>query len=149
MSEVTAPEGFRHHVAMQVRWGDMDALGHVNNAVFLTYLEQARIRYMEEQQLWDGSGGGQGVIMARVELDYRQPVLSDDELHVFSRCVRLGNRSFVVAQQIDRVRDGQQAVAAQALTTAVAYDYRSGQSTPVPEEWRQRIRAYEQVPPLE
>lgn len=149
MTDLITPEGFRHHIAVQVRWGDLDALGHVNNAVYLTYLEQARITYMNERQLWDGSDGGLGVIMARVAIDYKLPLIATDEVHVFSRCSRLGNRSFDIEQQIIRIRDGQQAISAQGSTVGVAYDYRIGQSAPIPAGWRERIKAYEIVPPAE
>ncbi len=149
MTDVITPEGFRHHIAVQVRWGDLDALGHVNNAVYLTYIEQARITYMNDQQMWDGSDSGLGVIMARVALDYKLPLIATDEVHVFSRCARLGNRSFEIEQQIIRLRDGQQAVSAQGSTVGVAYDYRVNQSVPVPAAWRERIKAYEIIPPQE
>jgi acyl-CoA thioester hydrolase len=149
MTAVLTPEGFRHHIDIQVRWGDLDALGHVNNAVFLTYMEQARITYMNEQHLWDGSDSGLGVIMARIALDYKLPLIAADEVHVFSRCVRLGNRSFEIEQQIIRIRDGQQAISAQGTTTGVAYDYRLNQSVPIPAAWRERLKAYEIVPPQE
>ncbi len=93
MTTITAPEGFRHQYAIQVRWGDMDALGHVNNAVYLTYLEQARVDYTRrELKLWDGAAGKIGLIMARVEIDFKLPLFAGDDVHVFTRMVRLGQK---------------------------------------------------------
>src|SRR5262249_22727502 len=71
MDSITAPEGFRHHQPIQVRWGDMDAFGHVNNAVFLTYIEHARIQYARGLDLWGGGRGSLGMILAHIEMDFK------------------------------------------------------------------------------
>lgn len=140
---LTPPEGFRHHISIDVRWGDMDALGHVNNAVFLTYLEQARIDYFNQLKLWDGNLSELGLIMARVVLDYKLPLVAGDDVHIFTRCSRIGNRSLDTEQLILRVKDERTEIAAQGTTTAVAYDYQKNQSAPVPDDWRARILEYE------
>lgn len=143
-------EGFRHHTAIQVRWGDMDALGHVNNAAFLTYLEQARVGYFAELGLWDGSAQGVGLIMARVEMDFRLPLFAGDDVHVFTRCARLGNRSFDTVQQIvRRTSAGALEVAAPATITIVVFDYAAGHSVGIPDTWRRSLREYEPWPPAE
>ena len=149
MTSITPPQGFRHTQPIQVRWGDMDALGHVNNATFLTYLEQARINYVREIQLWQGDGDGIGLIMARCVIDYKLPLFAGDDVYVFTRCARLGNRSFDTAQWIMRLKDEQLELAAQATVTGVVYDYRAGKSTLMPDEWRAKIKAYEPTPPEE
>jgi acyl-CoA thioester hydrolase len=140
---LTPPEGFRHHILIQVRWGDMDALGHVNNAKYLSYLELARIDYCETLSLWNGDLSSTGLIMARIELDYKLPLTAGDDVHVFTRCSRLGNRSLDTEQLIVRVEDGTLHVAAQSTITVVAYDYQTNRSTPIPSEWRARICKYE------
>ena len=137
------PEGFRHHIPIQVRWVDMDALGHVNNAKYLSYLELARIDYSRTLNLWNGDLSKTGLIMARVVLDYKLPLTAGDDVHVFTRCSRLGNRSFDTEQLIVRVQDSSTQIAAQATITVVAYDYHSNQSIPISPEWRTRIGEYE------
>ncbi len=150
MTTITPPDGFRHHYAIQVRWGDMDALGHVNNAVYLTYLEQARVDYTRrELGLWDGGGGQIGLIMARVEIDFKLPLFAGDDVHVFTRTIRLGNRSGVTEQWIMRLKDDQLQLASRALVTVVVYDYTANQSSAIPDAWRERIKAYEIVAPAE
>jgi acyl-CoA thioester hydrolase len=143
------PQGFRHAAPIQVRWGDVDALGHVNNAAYLTYLEQARVTYFQELGLWDGLTGKVGPIMARCEIDYRLPLVAADHVVVYTRCTRLGTRSFDTEQLIARARDGAAEVAAQSKIILVVYDYNALRSTPMPEAWRERLRAYEAVPPVE
>lgn len=150
MENIALPEGFRHHLPIQVRWGDMDALGHVNNAVYLTYLEQARVDQLRrELGLWDGQTGQIGVILARVEIDFKLPLFAGDDVHVFSRVTRLGNRSMELEQLIARLTDARYEIAARALVTTVIFDYVRNQSTPIPAEWRALIKAYEIVPPAE
>ena len=150
MSMIQAPEGFRHHVPIQVRWGDMDALGHVNNAVYLTYLEQARIHYTRNTlKLWDGGITQVGVIMARVEIDFKLPLIAVDDVHIFTRTIRLGRSSFTTEQWVMRGGDDGLEAASRALVTVVVYNYAAGKPTPIPDEWRNAIKAYEVVAPEE
>lgn len=143
MTTIHPPEGFRHLQFIQVRWGDLDAMGHVNNATYLTYLEQARISYFTAVGLWDGTERGIAPIMAKVTLDYRRPLFATDEVYVCTRTIRLGNRSFEQEQRIVTTgADGLQ-VAAQSMIILVSYDYAAGTSVPIPQAWRERIAAYE------
>lgn len=142
----TTFDHFRHRIPMPLRWSDLDAMGHVNNAKYLTYLEQARIRYCEDVGFWDGRSGGIGLIMARVELDYRIPLEEKDPVYVYTRVARIGNRSMETEQWIVRDHDGALQIAAQGKVTVVAYDYHAGQSAPVPASWRDHILAYEPAP---
>ncbi|MBL8130544.1 MAG: acyl-CoA thioesterase [Anaerolineae bacterium] len=142
-------EGFRHQLAVPVRWGDLDALGHVNNATYLTYLEQARITYFRDLGLWDAAPGKIGPIMARCEIDYRAPLGAEDQIVVFTRCARLGTRSFDTEQVIARLKGDELEIAAQSRIVVVVYDYAGGKSAPMPELWREKLRGYEVVPPRE
>lgn len=140
MNLITPPAGFTHSISIQVRWGDLDAMGHVNNATYLTYLEQARVTYFGELGLWDGSGGGLGLIMARAEIDYKLPIRGRDSIAVFTRCTRLGTRSFDTAQLIARVHSDHSLVTvAEARIVIVVYDYGTGQSAPIPDAWRAKL----------
>jgi acyl-CoA thioester hydrolase len=141
--------GFRHHFPLQVRWGDMDALGHVNNAVFLTYLETARLNYVQTLGLRDGRADRPGLILAKIVIEFKTPLFAADDVHVFTRVTRLGGRSFETEQVIARLKAGRLDTAAQAATTVVVYDYAAGKSTPIPDEWRALVKAYEVAPPQE
>ncbi|MFN8450942.1 MAG: thioesterase family protein [Anaerolineae bacterium] len=146
MDSIIPPEGFRHHYPLQVRWSDMDALGHVNNARFLTYFEQARINYVRGLRLWDGVPDKLGLIIARVEIDFKLPLFAGDDVHVFTRCARLGNRSLDTEQVVARRKDDQLEVVARGVITIVVYDYNASQSAPIPAEWRDLVKAYEVTP---
>lgn len=141
MSESSYP-GFRHAYRLQMRWADLDALGHVNNATYLTYLEQARIMFFQTLALWDGKPDKLGLIMARAIIDYKLPLNAEDTVTVYTRVARIGSKSFDTEQHIVCERDGLPTLAAAATITIVVYDYRSNQSTPIPDNWRDKLQAH-------
>ncbi|MBE0689262.1 MAG: acyl-CoA thioesterase [Anaerolineae bacterium] len=141
MTESPYPD-FHHAYRLQVRWADLDALGHVNNATYLTYLEQARIDFFNALALWDGKPDKVGLIMARAVIDYKLPLNAEDDVTVHTRVARLGGKSFDTEQHVVCERDGQLAVAAVATITIVVYDYPANQSAAIPEEWRASLQSH-------
>lgn len=112
---------------LEVRFRDLDALGHVNNAVMVTYLEVAR------WQWWRAWLAGrpfdeEGFLIARVEVDYRQPILITDEVRVEVHCSRVGTTSFDLLYRVFRAQDG--ATLAEARTVQVMLDFAT--QTPAP-----------------
>ena len=113
----------------RVRFNDCDPMGHVNNATYSTYLEQARIGAL---------GGLDEFILARVEIDFRSELHFGEEVEVRSRCSRLGTKSFDLAHEL-RAGDGR--LVAEAVSVLVAYDYERAESVELSEELRQRLTA--------
>lgn len=139
-----APENFRYSTAIPIRYGDMDTLGHVNNAKYLTYLEQSRISYIRDRGMWDGSLSEQGLIIARIEIDYRAPISMDDgEAIVWTRVSRIGTKSFDMTQVVLVERGDQIVTAAEAKTVIVVYDYTAAATSPIPDAWRVLIATFE------
>lgn len=123
------------HYPIEVRFRDLDALGHVNNAVYATYLESARIAYY--QRLVGGSLDRLGIILAELTIRYKAPAHFGDELLVGVRVSRIGGKSFTMDYAIARLGDG--ALIATAQSVLVAYDYAAGRSVPVSDEFRARV----------
>jgi acyl-CoA thioester hydrolase len=143
-SDSSLTAGFRHRTPIAIRYGDMDSLGHVNNAKYLTYVEHARIRYVEDLGIWDGSQSSSGMIVARVIIDYKLPLtIQDGTVDVWTRCSRLGNKSADFETLIVTRRDGALIVAANCTATGVAMDYQQNRSIPLPQSWRDVMIAYE------
>ena len=121
---------------LEVRFRDCDPLGHANNAVYLTYLEQARFSHW--RSLW-GFGSPQlpadrpGVILARVECDYRRPARYGDTLEIRMRVAEIGRTSFRYEYEIV---DDQGRTVLTAKTVQVMYDYRTETPVPVPDDIR-------------
>jgi acyl-CoA thioester hydrolase len=130
--------GFRFTHPLNVRFRDLDALGHVNNAVYLTYLESARIAYWMHVT---GSSdlSGLAMILARVELDYRSPGSFGEELVAGARCASLGRSSFTMEFRIEEQGSGR--LVLEARKVLVHYDYAARRSTPIPDALRARLLA--------
>lgn len=123
-------------VPVQVRFRDLDALGHVNNAVYLTYLETARVLYVR-QRFHLQSPRDFTFILARVEIDYRRPLTLGDCPLVGIGVAQVGQRSFRFVYEIWEETAG--VLVAQALTVQVMYDYQTNRSVPIPSEVRARL----------
>jgi acyl-CoA thioester hydrolase len=128
---------FSHTI--EVRFRDCDPMGHVNNAVYLTYLEQARFAHW--RALWGFSlealpDGSPGVILARAEIDFRRPARYGDVLEVRIGLVGIGRTSFTYEYE---VADASGTLVASARTVQVMYDYTAARPVPVPEGIRMKL----------
>jgi acyl-CoA thioester hydrolase len=131
-------EGFPVVVPIQVRFCDLDALGHVNNAVYLTYLEVARAAYFSRLEPdWVGKGH---FILARAEVDFLRPILLEDSVEVGVRVVRLGRSSFDMEYLV--LAAGEEA--ARGKTVQVWLE--GGRPAPLPQKVRARIAELEGKP---
>ena len=120
------PVDWPHIRRERVRFRDCDSMGHVNNAVYSTFLEESRI---------DVLGGLADFILARVEIDFRSELRAGDEIEVRTRCSRIGTKSFELEHEIHA--DGR--IAAQAKSVLVGYDYERGQSVPLSAEVKRQL----------
>ncbi len=133
---------FAYYHPITVRYADLDPQGHVNNAVYLTYLESARLAYYEKAGIWSmDSHKTTGMVAAHVEIDYYAPIFMEDTLRVGVSVTHIGHKSLTFAFQIERKSD--QAVLAKGQTIMVAYDNVGQKSTPIPTEWREKINQFE------
>jgi acyl-CoA thioester hydrolase len=127
-----------------VRFRDIDAFGHVNNAVFFSYVEQARIRYLLDV-IRPGTGFDRmPLILAHVAIDYRSPIFFDDEIVVATRVDRIGRTSFAMSHRMTAGAEGRHV--ADVASVLVTYDYPSSSPIPVPDDWRERIAEHEGNP---
>ena len=130
----------RHRLV--VRFSDCDPLGHVNNAVYLTYLEQARIVLWRAQvgslsRLRPDGTRGEGFILARAEVDFRSQAHDGDELEVRLALAGFGRSSATYEYEIADVATGR--LVAEAKTVQVWFDYDAGTSVPLSDETRRKL----------
>ena len=126
---------FAFEYEIEVRFRDCDAMGHVNNAVYLTYLEQARFAYW--QSVTGFAGIPRNVILARIECDYRTPATLGDRLVVRMRISEVGRSSFTVEYEVSNART--RVLVASARSVQVMYDYQTNCSVPIPEHVRAKL----------
>ncbi len=127
---------FPFHLGIEVRFRDLDAFGHVNNAVYLSYFEMARIAY------WRHVTGRTSLrdldmIVARAEIDYRSPLLFGEAIEVGVGCTALGRSSFVL--ELDVHERGSGRLVAECRKTLVYYDLAKGQKRELTDEVRKML----------
>jgi acyl-CoA thioester hydrolase len=135
---------FRCVMRFPVPFCDVDMLQHVNNAAYVVWAETIRCVYFDEV-LKESLSGSNGIILARLGLDYEQPLDYREQVAVGCRIARIGRKSFDFAYEI--WSETRHERAAHGLTTMVAFDYQTKTSIVVPERWREIIAAYEIVAP--
>jgi acyl-CoA thioester hydrolase len=129
---------FPYQADIDVIFRDLDALGHVNNAVYFTYLEVARTRFFME--LLDARQPEElAVIVAEATCSFKSPAYFGERLTVGLGISRFGHKSFDMAYEI-RAGDGR--LVAAAKTVMVAYDYGRQQTIPLSDELRARLEQY-------
>jgi acyl-CoA thioester hydrolase len=133
-------EGYRFVHQRDVEFRDVDVAGHVNNAVYLTYLETARIAYLMEV-LGAGFAYELSLILASITVDFRSPARFPEKLEIGARVTRVGTKSFTMEHEI---RGGDERLVLEASSVLVAYDYEADASMAVPQAWRTRLDAYEE-----
>jgi acyl-CoA thioester hydrolase len=134
---------FTHPI--EVRYGDLDPQGHLNNAKYLTFFEQARIFYFVKLGLFKPgiSFLDIGVILADVHLVFHAPVLFGMDVQVGVKTTRLGNKSFDVQQGLIDQATGKVMCTGQLVL--VTYDYHTGKTIPIPSEWREKISQFDNL----
>ena len=134
-------QDFNFYHPITVRYRDLDAQGHVNNAVFLTYLESARIGYYQAVGFWHpGAFPQTGMVVAHNAIDYLAPILFGQSIRVGLRTDAMGTKSLKMSFLIEN-GDGQEV--ARGKSVMVAYDNQQDKSVPIPEDWRKKINQFE------
>jgi acyl-CoA thioester hydrolase len=136
---------FHFYHPIEVRYGDLDPQGHVNNAKYLTYFEQARITYWIKLGLFtkDQSFMELGVILADVHITYFEPVYFGQNIKVGVHVAKLGNKSMTWEQNIVDADTGREL--AKGEVVVVSYDYKQEKTIPIPQEWREKIIEFESL----
>jgi acyl-CoA thioester hydrolase len=140
---MTENRPYTYYHPITVRFADLDAQGHVNNAVYLTYVESARLGYYEQVGIWRRESGiNSGMVVAHIDIDYLAPIFFGQEIRVGLRLARLGYKSFSLEFLIESVPGGVHL--ASGTSVMVAYDSKSEKSMPIPPDWHKNILEFEQ-----
>jgi acyl-CoA thioester hydrolase len=132
---------FKHSVPVQIRFADIDLNGHVNNVVFQHYFDLAKLHYftavLGNSIDWTQSG----LVQARVEIDFLFPVFLKDQIEVFTRCSRIGNKSLDILQEIRNKDTG--LIHARGLSVMVGFSFEENCSVEIDQEWKNEFRVFE------
>ncbi len=134
---------FRLKTRLNLRYGDIDMLQHVNNTRYFAFMEDSRIHYAWEVLGWRGENDELNMILAHAEADFIQPIFLFDEIDLYARCSQLGNKSYTFEYLFVRQKADRQEICAKGKAVVVSWDLATQSTHPLPEEIRQKIIAYE------
>jgi acyl-CoA thioester hydrolase len=119
----------------EIRFADIDAMGHVNNAVYLSYFEQARIHFFSQilDTKWDWKR--QGILVAKNEINYKLPVLLKDKIDIHVACSHIGTKSFTLTYELRRGGE----LCTTGLSVLVCFDHEGQRPAVIPEVWREKL----------
>lgn len=126
---------------LQMRFNDIDMLGHLNNSVYLTFMDLAKTDYFRQvlggKLEWENIG----VVIVNINCNFCAPVFFDDEIEVETAVVAIGEKSLTLEQRIYSPKDGQ--VKCECRTIMSGFDVRTNTSTPITQEWIDALERYE------
>jgi len=134
---------FKHITRIKIRFSDLDAMKHVNNATYLTYLEEARIKYFNDLLKKNYGDIDYQAVVGRIEINYLHPIVLGDDVEIHTRIAKLGNKSLDVEHIVGIKRINEFIISATSLTKLVYFDYKSQRTKPIPDEERKIITKFE------
>lgn len=132
----------KHRLLAQLRFNDIDILGHLNNTVYFSLYDLGKARYMEEVGLREAGPTPPASVIADIHCTYLQPIHYGDEIYILTHCSEIGDKSFVLEQEMV---DGEGNVRSKCRTVMVYLDMATGSPASVPESYRKLIKAYEEL----
>ncbi len=133
---------FKHKTPVQIRFSDMDMMGHANNGVQLSYLDLARVHYFNELFGTYVDWNEAILIVAHLEIDYLAPIMLNDSIEVHTKIIKIGNKSVQMLQNIVDAKTGE--VKTKTKQVMVGFSKNKGISIPVPEFFKERITQFEE-----
>ena len=114
---------FKFQHSLKTIWRDSDAFRHINNAVYLSYIEDARIELLKR---WKITPDGKSVIVASVKIDYYKQVIHPTELIIGQRVSRIGNKSFDISSTVFNKTTNE--TICKSIITIVCFDFSINQT---------------------
>lgn len=131
---------YRHAVEIQVRFSDVDFIGHVSNSVYQSYYDIGKLSYVN--QIFGPLNWRQlGMVGASMKIDYIKPIYMGSQIKVLTRIAKIGQKSMIFTHRIIDQENEDIMSTCEAIT--VCYLPQEQRSIPVPDEWRQKIAAFE------
>lgn len=132
---------FRHHMPVQMRFNDIDMLGHLNNSVYFTFMDLAKTRYFQTVLGDKFRWGNIGVVIVNVNCDFCAPTFFDDNIEVETAVVAIGDKSLTLEQRVYSPSD--ESVRCRCRTIMSGFDSKTMTSVRISDEWRTALAEYE------
>ena len=131
---------FRSIIPVQVRFSDVDILGHVSNTVYQNYYDAGKVHYFDEV-LPEIDFVTIGLVGASIKIDYLKPIYMRTKILVETHVTHVGNKSLTMGHQLVEEETGE--VLSTCSVVLVCYNIKDKVSMPIPESWKQKIAAYD------
>lgn len=138
---VPATKPYRHYLKLQTRFTDYDMLGHLNNNVYMSFMDLGKAEYFTRVMKGTVDWSNPGVVVVNVNCDYLAPVVPGEELELYTTVTKIGERSMTLDQRIINVATGE--VKCVARTVMAGFDMASSTSKAIPTEWVEALERYE------
>jgi acyl-CoA thioester hydrolase len=137
------PETFKATLPVQIRFNDIDALGHINNNVYFSFFDLGKTNYFEVIKPTSVSWIDGLIVVAHIEVDFFSPIYYKENIAVDTKVVKLGDKSGVFRQQIRNIKNNE--VKCRCESVFVTYDADTQASMHIPQVWREAISKYEGI----
>ncbi|MDA3780931.1 MAG: thioesterase family protein [Bacteroidales bacterium] len=132
---------FYHTTKIQIRFNDIDVLGHVNNSVFQNYFDLARTRYFEDVISEKINWKNNTLVLAKIEIEYLIPIFLEEDIIIYTKILHLGNKSITMIQKI--VNTQTKEIKTINTATLVTFNYPTNKAITIPNSWRTDINRFE------
>ncbi len=139
--EISSP--FKYKAELEMRFMDLDAMGHVNNAVYFTYMEIGRTKYWQQAIRWDWKKTA--IVIRTASIEYFKPILLGDKISIYIRTSRIGNTSFDLEYEIIKTTHDSEITCSKGKTTCVVIDHETSKPAVIPERERMKMIEFEQL----
>ena len=134
---------FKYRTELEMRFTDLDMMGHVNNAMYFTYMEIGRTKYWTQAIQWDWKKTG--VVIGQASINYLKPLHLGDKISIYVRTSRIGNTSFDLEYMMVKMVNGEEIICSKGKTVCVVYDYESKSPVAIPDRERSKMIEFEQL----
>ncbi len=138
----TAKPDFRHIDKIQIRFSDIDVIGHVNNSIHQNYFDLSRLSYFKKVIGDKIDWKSFSVVLASIQIDYFQPVFLDDNISIRTRVTQIGDKSFTMEQELFSDRTSE--IKSFNRAVLVGYSAILNETVPIPDEWKEKMFEFEE-----
>lgn len=143
--KVPPPEiEFRHHTPVQFRFADFDMFGHLNNTVYFSLMDTAKVSYFNTVSPEPIDWHDAGIVIVHTGADFYSPTFPNEKIEVLTAVTHIGEKSMTLEQRVIETRTGETKCIGR--TVMAGFDVKTSTSIPIPEYWVKAISAYEQRP---
>lgn len=140
---IPGSQNFHHSTPIQLRFNDIDTMGHVNNAIYQDYFDFGKVAYFNHVLGSDVNWNLTGLVLAKITIEYLLPIEINEEIELRTKIIRLGNKSFDMYQEV--IGKNTSEVKATGLSVMIGFSKTENSTIVISDTWRQKILGFEKI----